>query len=515
MKKISVTILLLITFFIAHGQTSLSFQHLGNATFQNNLINPSLIPEGKFFLGLPVLSGIHVNVNNKLSYNQMFRNEGGQTTVDINKILNSLQRQNMVSSRVHANILHIGYRTNVGPMLSFTVNERIEADFLYPKELFEYVITEGNNAFLNDKVKFSNIGAVATHYREFGLGLAAPVNDQLTIGIRGKYLIGFANASTPSNFKATIESDGEAFQVSADWKNTALRTSGFDIYSGDEGDLESHLVMNGNKGFAVDLGGTYHLNRYYTITGSIVDIGFINWKEDIENHSLNDTTFTYNGVDLDNFDDIDQTLEDSLFSKFETTENSNPYRSWLPVTAHGSWIYHYSPQMDFYVTAGSRLIQRQLKMLYGGGVTYKFGRAFTASASATKLPQQFFNIGAALTAKGGPVQMYIAADQIINFSAPDAKAFDFRFGMSFNFGERRVKQEASGLSRAPIQGAKGINTNVFLGKKVKTKKRDGIYSIIKRQKRRDVRNKRTQRDNTVNKKSINGRTGKKNVDDNE
>ncbi|MEQ9007897.1 MAG: DUF5723 family protein [Ekhidna sp.] len=465
-----------------------------------------------------MLSGIHVNVNNKVSYYETFTKESDRTLIDIDKILGELQNQNMLSSTVSINLLHVGYRLDAGPLLSFVANERVEVDFLYPKQMVNYV-WNGNEQFLNEDVKVSKIGLRASHFREFGLGLAAPINDQLTAGIRAKFLVGFANVSVPGNAKAILHSDGEAFQLNAEWKNAQLRTSGLDIYSGENGfdnqDLVSHLIMNGNTGFAIDLGGTYHLNRYYTITGSIVDIGFINWKENIENQVLTDTSFRYNGVDLAELDDIEQTLEDSLFSKFETTENNDPYKSWLPVTAHGSWIYHYSPKMDFYVTAGTRLVQRQLKMLYGGGVTYKFGRAFTASASATKLPQQFFNLGAAFTAKAGPVQLYMAADQIVNFSVPDAKAIDYRFGMSFAFGQRRSKEPESGLSRGPIAGAKGVDTNVFLGKKVKTKKRDGIYSIIKRQKRRDLKNKRTQRDNDVKKKSLNGRRGKKNTDDNE
>ncbi|WP_370088072.1 DUF5723 family protein [Ekhidna sp.] len=516
MRKLVITILFLTTFTILFGQTSLSFQHLGNATFQNNMINPALIPEGRFFIGLPVISGIHVNVNNKVSYNEAFTKYSDRVEIDVPKIVGNLQNQNMLSTKVQVNLLHFGYRLNSGPLLSFVVNERVEGDFLYPKEMVEYIFTEGNFNFLNDDVKISKIGFRASHFREYGLGIAAPVNDQLTVGLRGKFLVGFANASVPGGAKVVLNSDGEVFQIDAEWKNASMRTSGFDIYQKENGyddsDLQSHLIMNGNTGFALDIGGTYKLNRYYELQGSIVDIGFISWKENIRNHAVADTSFRYNGVNLAELENIRQTMEDSLFSKFETTENTNPYKGWLPVTAHGSWIYHYSPQTDFYVTVGSRMVQRQFKMLYGAGVTQKFGRAFTASASVTKLPQQFFNVGAAFAAKGGPVQMYMAVDQIINFSVPDSKAIDVRFGMNFAFGQRRAKEEASGLSRSPISGAKGLDTNVFLGKKVKTKKRDGIYSIIKRQKRRELKNKRTQRDNDVKKKSLTGRSGKKNTD---
>lgn len=511
MKKFAITILLLTTFTYLKAQTSVSFQHLGNATFQNNLLNPSLIPEGKWFIGLPVISGVHFNVNNKVSYNEAFTKQESSTLIDVDKILDNLQNQNMVSTKATINLLHVGYKFDSGPMISFTANERVEGDFLYSKEMVEYVFKPGNSAELNNDVKVSKIGLRATHFREFGLGLAAPLTDQLTVGVRGKLLVGFADVSTPGNAKATLRSDGEAFQLSADWQNAMYRTSGLDIYNKEQGDLNSHLVMNKNKGFALDLGGTYHLNRYYTITGSIVDIGFINWKENIQNEVLNDTSFTYNGVDLSSIGNLQQSLEDSLFDKFNTTENVDPYKTWLPTTAYGSWIYHYTPNTDFYVTVGSRWIHRQFKMLYGGGITHKFGRAFTGSLSVTKLPQQFFNVGAAFTAKGGPVRMFMAVDQVINFNIPKSKAIDFRFGMSFVIGKSKGKSEESGLSRGPIQGAKGLDTNVFLGNKVKTKKRDGIYSIIKKQKRRELKNKRTKRDNDVKKKSLNGRSGKKNT----
>ncbi len=489
----------------------MSFQHLGNATFQNNLINPSLIPEGKFFLGLPVLSGVHVNINNKFSYSEGFTVESNRTLIDVPKIIRNLQNQNTVTAKAGINLLHVGYKLKSGVLLSFVANERVEADFLYPKEIVEYVFTDGNNEFLNQDVKISKVGLIAQHFREFGLGIAAPINEQLTVGLRGKFLVGFANASLPGNTTAILNSNGEAFQIDAEWENATLRTSGFDIYDESEGDLGSHLVMNGNTGFAIDIGGTYRLNRYYTLTGSIVDLGFINWKENINNYTLNDTSFNYSGVDLEGLDNIQQTLEDSLFSKFETTDTFDPYKSWLPVTAYGSWIYHYSPKTDIYVTVGSRWIQRQFKMMYGGGVTQKFGKAFTGSLSVTKLPQQFFNAGAAFAVRGGPVQMYMAVDHLINFSIPDSKAIDFRFGISFAFRGKQEQQPASGLSRAPIAGAKGLDTNVFLGKKVKTKKRDGIYSIIKKQKRRELKNKRTKAKDDVQKKSLNGRTGKKNT----
>lgn len=132
-----------------------------------------------------------------------------------------------------------------------------------------------------------------------------------------------------------------------------------------------------------------------------------------------------------------------------------------------------------------------MKMLYGGGIRQKLG-PLTASVSAMKLPQQFINLGAALAVRGGPVQYYIAADQLLSLSVPDAKAFDFRTGLNITIGRASQGPSSRGSTtsysrdQSRKSGNKGISTGSFLGTKVKTKKREGIYSIISKQKKREV-----------------------------
>ncbi len=542
MRKALITIILLSLTTTLVGQTSMSFFHLGNATYQNNEFNPAWMPDGKVFVGIPVLSGVHLHFNNKLSYNEIFTKENNQITVDIDKVLSKLQKQNMLSFQSKISILHLGAKLPNGLGISLFANERIEADFLYPRDIVD-MVWNGNDGFLGEEVKIGQAGLRATHFREIGLGLSYPVNRQLDVGVRAKFLVGMLDASTPGNMKVNLTTGTSFFELEGELKKAQLRTSGVDIYDGSEGDLGSHLVMNGNTGFAFDIGAEYKLSRYYSIAGSLLDIGFISWKENIVNETLSDSTFTYSGINLDGVGDIRDALEDSLFSRFETEETNEAYTTWLPLKGYGSWIYHYDSKTDLYASIGARMIHGQLKMLYGGGVTREFGRVFTGSLSAMKMPQQFFNIGGAFTLKGGPVQFYMAADQVINFSAPDFEAFDFRFGINFIFEGRGIGSGAGGSGTAfgkgggkndgTVQESKGVPTNAFLGKKVKLKKRDGVYSVIPRQKKAEVDlsnpNKRKKKVNTrslngrtggvkspprgVTKKSLTGRTGKKNKDE--
>ena len=495
------------------AQTSVSFNHLGNATFQNNYQNPALIPREYLFIGIPVISGIHAHINTKTSYRETFTKEGNTTLIDINKILENLQRHNMVSAHVGINLFHVGFKVKNKSLISFSGRERLEVDLLYPRQLVDY-LWNGNQQFINESVKVSNAGIKGMHFREFGIGYATPVNEKIDFGARAKFLVGFADVSLPGNFSAKLESDNEIFQLeNTEVKNFALRTAGLNIYMGEQGNLGSHLLMNSNTGFGLDLGLTYYISPANTITASLLDVGFINWKEDAESDVIsNDISFNYDGVPLDELGTIRPTIQDSLVDRFDTTKDFDPYRGWLPLKGYTSWIYHLRRSTDIYFSGGARLVQRRMKMLYGVGITQKFGPVFTGNITASKLPQQFVNLGASFVLKGGPFQMYMAVDQIVNFSVPNAKAFDFRLGINLAIGTEEYSFE-NPYEKRKIPDAKGLDTNTFLGKKIKTKKRRGVYSIIKKQRKRELKNKRTKRDNAIEKKSLNGRTGKKNIDE--
>jgi len=513
--RVLLTTILIYSLYHIKAQTSISFNNLGNATFQNNYQNPALIPSENLLIGIPVISGIHFHINTKTSYNETFTKEENTTLIDINKILENLQRQNMVSAHVGINLFHVGLKTRKKGLISLSGRERLEIDLLYSRQLVDY-IWNGNEQFVNRSVKASNAGVKGMHFREFGVGYATPVSERINLGVRAKFLIGFADVSLPGNFSANLKSNGEFFQLeNTKVKNFALRTSGLNIYQGEKGSIGSHLLMNSNTGFGLDLGITYGLSRANTITASLLDIGFIHWKEDIESDVIsNDVSFDYGGVPLDELGTVRQTIQDSLIDKFNTTNSFDPYRGWLPLKGYFSYIYHYRRNTDIYLSGGTRLVQRQLKMLYGIGMTRKFGPSFTGNITAAKLPQQFANFGVSFAAKAGAAQLYMAADQVISFSAPDAKAFDFRIGINLAIGTEEDDIEEvlfSGNRRIPE--AKGIDTNAFLGRKVKTKRRQGVYSIIKKQQRRELKYKKTKRDNAVDKKSLNGRTGKKNTDE--
>jgi len=335
---------------------------------------------------------------------------------------------------------------------------------------------------VGQKIDIGKFGASINYYREYGLGLAYEFDGRLKVGARLKYLQGFVNLSTPHNFNATLKTSNENYQFEADWQNFQLRTAGISQFSDEainEEDLASYFISNGNSGFAIDLGLEYKLNRYYALALAINDIGYIGWKEHIQTSGLSDSTFVYAGVELQGGDIIDSI---SLVSdKFKVDTTYEQYTSFLPANIIGSIVYTPVNGTDVITTLNAKIIQGQINPGFGLGIRQTVSSNVIVSASVTKLPQQFFNVGLGFAAKLGPVQLYMATDKILGYSAPSIKWAQVRLGMNLVFGgaESDSKSGKSGTSTQGSYGnGKGVKTYSFHGQKIEAKKYEDIYTIV-------------------------------------
>ncbi|MFT6865732.1 MAG: hypothetical protein ACJA08_000557 [Cyclobacteriaceae bacterium] len=492
---IAITTLLILNAGALKAQTSLSFYNLGDATFQNASYNPAFVPHGKVFFGLPGLSGIHLHYNNRLSYSEVVSKlESGGSKVDLRKGLNNLGINNMLSIHSTISLLHFGIVANNGMSFSIFANERIEADLLYDNKVMNFII-RGNTTVIDQKIQVGKTRISATHFREYGIGVTYPSSDAgVVLGARVKYLQGFFNMSTPENQSAYLATNGETYVLTGDVSDFIVRSSGLNIAKGETGDIGSHLISNANRGFAVDLGFDWTVNKYNRISASLTDLGYIAWKEDIENRFVADTSFSYSGFDLENISNLESMVQDSLIDRFSIDKNQKAYNTLIGPKAYLSWTYKVNEYGGNMVSSlGMRYIQGKMKFLLGAGYQHKFGNFFVGSVNVTKLPQQFFNVGAALAVKGGPVQFYLAADQIYNFDVTKFQSFDFRVGINFIFGKRNGSDEQTrrgatttiSTEKVKKKGPGFNQSQSFMGRRVQVLRQEEIYNIIPKQGRRD------------------------------
>lgn len=459
---------------------------------------------GRVFLGIPVLSGLNLHVSSKLSYGEVISKGSDSTLLHISKAVSNLRAQNGIHAHFNFNLFHLGFRLPSNGVVTLFANERVETDFLFSTRMARF-LWEGNTVFLEKEVNLGRTALNVMHYREMGIGYAQAIPQfGVKLGFRFKYLQGLFNVGTPASLRATVLTENENHQLNVDVTNGRIRTAGAEILTGDQGDIGTHLVSNGNTGAAIDLGFEYEYNRYYTIALGVNDLGFINWKENTKQYSVPDTTVRFTGAQLygshDTFTDSIETFV-NRFAEFD--DNNETYSTMLPTRIFGSVIYKGFAPFDVISTISTRIIQGDPRLSFSVGARYSIGPWLTASANIIKLDQQFFNGGLALASKVGPVQIYMASDNVLSWNATNISAVDFRFGINFIFDKRTKKTKERpnpGFEKGPKaqktkkrKGPKGTTYGFFLGEEVKVKGQDSIYSVIKKQKRRQLKETRSEK----------------------
>ncbi len=471
LSKISTLFLLVLFVSNAQAQSGISLYHLTNHTYQGNNFNPAFFPDGKFFLGIPAISGIYVDVNSPVSYKDLAGvDEQGGKFWDFGNFVDLAENRNYIQAEAEVSTLYMGFRPKSTFGWSVFVRERITANGFYGDDEVQFA-WNGNAGLVGRDVDISSTLVDARYYREYGLGLWTSIpNKAINMGVRVKYLNGMISAITDSKFDGTVEV-GSDYAHRFDLSSATVNTSGLNILDSDE--LSSHLISNGNIGFGVDLGTHWKINEYVSAAVSVNDLGFIRWKVDPENYLLLDTAFVFEGVsDLKELDNFGEAL-DSLLEKFVDTTTTRSYTTGLNTRAFGSMFLQLTPNDLFSATMAGYWVQDQVKMQYALGYTRTVGDILSASVNVIRTPQQGFDVGVGLAAKFGPVQMYMASDKLARiWNVPETQSVNLRFGINFVFGKpKTVKDDKKDLQH-PSPWNKGE----------RVEESDGIYWIIKRRK---------------------------------
>ena len=292
--------------------------------------------------------------------------------------------------------------------------------------------------------------------------------DRFSMGYRVKLLNGFYHASTPTSFVGTLTTNEDNFSLAFDLQNARLRT----VQVPDGGSF----VFSRNVGGAMDLGINYNYDDRFSIAFSVTDIGFITWKEEVDIDEATDVEFTYEGVDIADTDDLLTALEDSISDKFNVVEDlEESFTTLLPVRGNLTGSWHLTKNSQVVVAVMPRYVRGFLQMQYGAGITQQIGRNLRLNVSANKLPQQQVNIGAALAANLGPLQIYGGTDKILGYDVTQVRNFNYSFGINLMFGRGKVKKEKEYIpSTFRING----------GEELRVRGKEKIYLIIKKQKHR-------------------------------
>lgn len=409
---------------------------------QQNLVNPSQMPNDKLVIGFPVLSSINTSYNNKAySPNEGIYVEDGTLYLNPELFSANLSEKNYLNSQVQNQWLLVGYRVDKH-YFKISASENASFDFAFPNTLFDFAL-KGNAAFLGERVNLSKLKLNATYYRELSLGYAYQANEKWQFGGHLNLFFGIANFSNQKS-DLGIYTDPENYNITIDG-SIEINSAGLNTINGNSSNF---LKTGSNFGLGIDLGAQYKLNEKWEFNTSIMDLGYINWKSDLKTLTNNSKTFTLKGLDLNtlidggifNGDSLLIDIVDSLENEFSLEEIEKQYTSYFAPKWYIGAKFHINSKHRVYSTSSLQFYPTGVRFGISLGYELDLNKVFGVMANYSIYSNSFSNIGLGLRLRGGPIQIYLMTDSMLaSFNLFNYKSIYFRFGINMLFGEVKTK----------------------------------------------------------------------------
>jgi len=449
---------------------------------QNHMMNPAMRPSNSLYIGLPVISGTSVNVNNNfVNYSDIFSKSATSDSLisildpeyDVDKFLDKINNKNSIAPQISLQTFGLGFSTAKGLYIFLDITERFEANAVFPMDIAKLIL-KGNEGFAGSRINLSSLRMDFKYFREYGFGFSKDFSEKLRIGVRPKILSGILSTSLENRSLGISVSDDYTHTLDADV--TANFSAPLKVYTDSDGKIDSLIfddsrfdsgkgifdVLTGTKNFGlgIDIGATYNVFEKLVVSASITDLGYIKWKRDVSNITAK-SQFVFSGIDVTDvangsktFDDLTNELLDSLKDSFDVTTTHSPYTTWLSpgLTLGGS--YSITKDISFGLLSYTRFIGKQVKESLTLSANVNLGNAFSFSLGYSIQNHRADNLGAGMAFRAGVFQFYLLSDRIpINLEKikmdegssvvvpGNWNTVNLRVGMNLVFGNKIKKKD--------------------------------------------------------------------------
>ena len=213
-----------------------------------------------------------------------------------------------------------------------------------------------------------------------------------------------------------------------------IRSSGMSSASS-KSQLIKNSIFSGNIGLGIDLGITYKMDKNWSTSVSLIDIGAIYSSQDISSNQVSGT-HKFEGVIINETDTTDfwQSMIDRFNDDMESGENQNNFISTIPPKLFASISYSitgkkrrnnnrkndcafysssfFTPKHSFSFTSYNKLLYNYLDWSLGLSYMGEITPVFSVQANYLFSPYDTTNIGAGVSFKINPVLLYISVDNI-------------------------------------------------------------------------------------------------------
>jgi hypothetical protein len=189
------------------------------------------------------------------------------------------------------------------------------------------------------------------------------------------------------------------------------------------------LFNRKNWGLAFDAGFIYHYTSRVTISGSILDIGFIRWRSYLNNLNAQNQ-FVYRGALADG-ENVDQSILDSI----DYTITNDPYFTLLPTKVYLGAEYTINEKLAGRGLVSTTIYRTKFAPALTLSLDYNPFGNFHIVGGYSLFYRSFNNFGLGFSMGRGPVQIYAVSDNLLGLIRPlDTRNINLRFGLNINLG---------------------------------------------------------------------------------
>lgn len=445
---------------------------------QSLMVNPGVKTPQKWHTGIPVISGLSFQAaTSGVTVNDLFANDGVDFTTKVReRVIDGMTRKDDFSTTSQIEVFNVGFRGKNSPENYYSFGMYGETDIIvyWPKDLAILAFEGNGGANIGRSFDLGDLSLRGEMVNVFHFGINRKVNNTLTVGARAKIyssIFQFKSTSNSGAFSTGLGQDNiYRTSITADMQ---LQTAGADEFidilqedtnttSEDFIDLfTKRALFGGNLGLGFDAGFSYKLNPQTTITGSILDVGFIYNSSDVRNFTLrgsatNEGLTVFLPEDITSLtNDLWEELIDEIEEAVPYEENDSGYISFRPTKVYGSIRYDFGqaessfsrdcgcaiavnegPNSDMYRNSvGGQLFMmkrpRGVQAALTGFYQKRLGRTLAVKATYTADKYSLSNIGLGLNLQAGPVNFYIMGDNLLAYrNVADSHYASLQFGFN-------------------------------------------------------------------------------------
>ncbi len=451
---------------------------------QTLMLNPGAEVDYDKHFGIPFLSNVFFQVgatNKDITYNNIIANSDSNSDILKNIYIQDLKSSDFFKINQKLEIFNAGYRLkNSKYYLSFGMYQELDGYAAYPKDLVNLYYNgdyaENGTIRIGEKSNFDNINFIGELVGVFHVGVSKKVNERLNIGARFKILSGSLNINSVNNKGHYIlKDDALIYNYSHTFNqiNIAANSSGIlneagNSTLGSSGEIIGGLFfMGGNIGLGLDFGITYHASENIIITGSLLDLDYLNYGNKVVTYKVSEgfnildddpfdptqgseTSYWENILDLEDFPmssgnivDVDIQNNDYKFYRSPKLNTSVKYQIFRESKETYNSIYrdarYVTPVNELLVTEfGIQTYTAFRPNKVDWAITAFFSRELTKylNTKITYTYDQFSakNIGLGFSTHIRDFNFYATADNLLALrKLKDSNYQSFQFGMNFIF----------------------------------------------------------------------------------